>query len=153
MRSASSYRGAKKKAAREANVPFAKFNEHYARSRMFAAHELERKALNASPEAARKALAIWAANGGRATAVSQPADLAAMNALSAPPEEIVPEEVAAALEAAKKITPEDIDKAMESALTRWQADRRDGPMPLSTILSARARALGWVEDVEFYEET
>lgn len=141
MRSASSYRGAKKKAAREAGVPFNAFNEHYHRSRAWAAQELDRKA-------ARKTLAIWAANGGRATAVSPPADLAAMNAAS-PPAEATPEDVEAI---AKKITVSDIDKAMEAALTRWQADQRQGPMPMSKLFAARARQLGWVEHVEFEEE-
>lgn len=96
MRSASSYRGAKKKAARDAGVPFSKFNEHYGRSRHFAQAELERKALTLTPAAAQKALdvlgetpeearkrlAIWARNGGRDTPVSQPATPAAIAAMN-----------------------------------------------------------------------
>lgn len=150
MRSASSYRGAKKKAARAAGVPFGAFNDHYQRSRVFAAVELERKALAASPEAARRVLGIWAGTGGRVTAVSPAAtnaDLEAMNVQSVT--EISPK---AAEAAAKKITAGDVDKAMEAALTRWQAERRQGPLPLSALFAARARALGWVEHVEFEED-
>lgn len=171
MRSVSSYRGAKKKAAREAKVSFGKFNEHFERSRHFAAAQVERAALNATPEAARKALevlgekplsnaearrklATWAAQGGRVTAVSPQAadeELDALNAAS--PRNLSPEEEAAAVQAAKKITPEDIDAALEKALTRWQYEqKRVDPMPLSKLFAARARALGWAEGVEFYEE-
>lgn len=156
MRSASSYRGAKKKAARDKGVPFSKFNEHYAKSRMFAAHELERRALAMTPEGAREALAIWARNGGRATAVSPPASAADLARMNAPPMPEIdpppPIDEEKAVEQAKKITPADIDKAMESALTRWIEDRRPGPMPLSKLFAARARTLGWVENVEFVEE-
>lgn len=150
MRSSSSYRGAKKKAAREARVPFAKFNEHYAKSRVFAANQLAAKAINASPEAARKALAIWAANGGRATAASPAAsqdDLDRMNAASLPEPTVEQTK-----EAVKKVTVADVDKAMEAALSRWQAERKDGPMPLSRLFAERARQMGWVENVEFVEE-
>lgn len=146
MRSASSYRGAKKKAAREAGVPFGRFNEHYQRSRHFAAAELERKALQMTPEGARETLAVWARNGGRATAVSPAAateELEAMNAASKP--QLTEEEAAA------KITVEDIDKALENTLTKWQTDLHQEPLPLSRLFAARARALGWVEGVEFEE--
>jgi hypothetical protein len=164
MRSASSYRGAKKKAAREAGVPFSKFNEHFAKSRMYAAHELERKAINATPAAAqealdvlggaltpadaRKALGIWARNGGRATALSPAITQAELDAMNKPPE-LTDEQIA---DAAKKLTAEDIDKALEATLSKWQADRHREPLPLSKLFAARARQLGWVEDVEFAEE-
>lgn len=171
MRSASSYRGAKKRAARERGVEFHKFNEHFQRSRHFAAAQMERAALNATPDAARKALEVlgeqalspaearrklaqWAANGGRATAISPQAadeELEALNAAS--PRNLSPEEEQAAVQAAKKITPEDIDAALEKALTRWQHEqKRVDPMPLSKLFAARARSLGWSEGVEFYEE-
>lgn len=164
MRSASSYRGAKKKAARERGVPFAEFNEHYLKSRMFAAHELERKALNASPEAARRTLAIWAANGGRMTAASPPVTSEALKRMNegvlsedlerTPIGEPIPPAptVEQATESVKKLTVTDIDKALESALSRWQAAQNEHPMPLSKLFAARARQLGWVEDVEFVEE-
>lgn len=139
-------------------MPFSKFNEHYARSRVHAANNLISKAINATPEAATKALAIWAANGGRPTAVSPaatPAAIAAMNDQglqdhldSTKP--IDPEKAAAA---AKKLTPADVDKALEGALNGWQTAGNEGPMPLSRLFAARARALLWVENVEFVEET
>lgn len=162
MRSASSYRGAKKRAAREAGVPFAVFNDQYAKARHFAAAQLERKALSSTPvEAeialkalgnpqsaaeARRKLGIWAANGGRTTAVSpaiEQEELDAMNAASAAK---IDEETVA-----KKLTLEDIDKALEQALTNWQAGGNAEPMELSKPFAARARQLGWVEDVEFVE--
>lgn len=158
MRTASSYRAAKKKAAREAGVPFAKFNEHYQKSRMFAAHELERKALAMTPEGARQALGIWAANGGRASVLHQPADLKAMNGaaavLVAPKVEgdVTPEQKEVAVDKAAKLTAADIDKALESALSTWQAAQKQEPLPLSRVFAVRARMLGWVENVEFVEE-
>lgn len=163
MRSASSYRGAKKKAARDAGVPFDQFNEHYARSRVFAANELERRALAATPAAAqraldvlgdgdpaeaRKALGIWARNGGRTTAVSPAVTQAELDAMNKPPE-LTDEQIA---DAAKKLTAADIDKALEATLTRWQAEGRREPLPLSPLFAARARQLGWAENVEFAEE-
>lgn len=148
MRSASSYRGAKKKAAREAGVPFAKFNRHYEKSRVFAANQLVSKAINATPAAATKALAVWAANGGRATAISPAVteqELEAMNE----PAPVAPEQAVAA---AAKLTPADVDKAMEAALSKWQGAGRQDPLPLGKLFAARARQLGWVENVEFVEE-
>lgn len=148
MRSASSYRGAKKAAAREAGVPFAKFNDHFARSRLFAANQFVSKAINATPAAATKALAIWAGNGGRATAVSPAVteqELEAMN-------QSVQVEPEKAVAAAAKLTAADVDKALEAALSGWQGTGQEGPMPLSKLFAARARQLGWVEDVEFVEE-
>ena len=158
MRSAGSYRGAKKRAAREAGVPFAKFNEHYARSRVHAAIKMEQQALTATPEAARKALAIWAENGGRQTAVSPPATPAALAAMNDQglqdhldkDKPIDPEKAAAA---AKKLTVADVDKALEATLSAWQSAGHVEPLPLSRLFSARARQLGWVENVEFTEET
>lgn len=169
MRSASSYRGAKKRAAREKGVPFAKFNEHFERSRHFAAAQVERAALSATPEAARKALevlgeaplspaearrklATWAANGGRQTAISPQASDEELEALNAKAN-ISPAQEEAAVQAAKKITVEDVDAALEKALTKWQhVDKRTDPMPMSKVFAARARALGWAEGVEFQEE-
>lgn len=172
MRSASSYRGAKKRTAREKGVKFQQFNEHYQRSRHFAASQLERAALQATPERAREALevlgadpasaaearrklAAWAANGGRVTAISPAVsdeELQGINAAS-PRNHIAPEQEAAAVEAAKKISAEDVDKALERALDNWHHTmRRVDPMPLSRLMAARARALGWSEGVEFYEE-
>lgn len=164
MRSASSYRGAKKKAAREAGIEFGKFNEHYKRSRMFAAHEMERKAINATPAEALAALAVigsintpaearrklglWAASGGRKTPSSPALDqseLDAMNEAAAKAEPMPEEQVA------KKVTLEDIDKALEKALTAWQTNGHVDPMELSAPFAARARQIGWVEGVEFAE--
>lgn len=171
MRSASSYRGAKKKAARDAGVPFSKFNEHYGRSRHFAQAELERKALTMTPAAAQKALdvlgetpeearkrlAIWARNGGRDTPVSQPATPAAIAAMNDPglqdaldaDKPVDPEKAVAA---AKKLTIADIDRAMEKALSAHQTAGNEGPLPLGKMFAERARALLWVEGTEFVED-
>lgn len=170
MRSASSYRGAKKKAARDAGVAFSKFNEHFARSRHFAQAELERKALNMSPgaaqkaldvlgetpEEARKRLAIWARNGGRETPVSQPATPAAIAAMNDQglqdalnkDKPIDPEKAVAA---AKGLTVEDIDRAMENALSLHHKLGSEQPLPLNKAFADRARALHWIEGVEFVE--
>lgn len=133
MRTASSYRGAKKRAARQAKVPFAQFNEHYERSRHFAAAEQERAA------EARKRLGLWAAS-----AKPTDAELAAMNDRKLEP--------LGEKEAATKITIEDIDKALENTLSNWQAEGRTEPLPLSKLFAARARQLGWIEGVEFTED-
>lgn len=170
MRSASTYRAAKKKAARDAGVPFAKFNEHHARARHFAQAEMERKALQMTPgaaakaldvlgetpEEARKRLAIWAKNGGRETPVSQPATPAAIAAMNDPGlqdalDKDKPVDPEKAVEAAKKITIEDIDRAMEKALSAHQKAGNVGPLPLNKAFADRARALHWVEGVEFEE--
>lgn len=162
MRTSSSYRGAKKRAAKEAKVPFAKFNEHYERSRHFAAAEVERAALTATPAAAqavlavlgekplfpagaRKKLALWAAQGGQKVPVSPAVAEAEADAIGPPPP--ITEE-----EAAKKVTISDIDKALENALSKWQGEGRTEPLPLSRLFAARARQIGWVEDVEFEEQ-
>lgn len=175
MRSASSYRSAKKKAAKAAGVPFSQFNEHYRRSRHFAAAEIERKALGLSPAAAQKVLDVlggdqpvtpstaeerlqarrrlaeWAKNGGRATAMSPAVTQAELDAMNAQ-QPITQVQADAAAEQAKKLTPEDIDAALEKALTRWQYEaKRTDPMPLSRLFAARARQLGWAEGVEFVE--
>lgn len=160
MRSGSSYRGAKKAAAREAGMSFSTFNEQYERSRHFAVRELERMAINSTPAQAQQALealgnpispadawrklAIWAANGGRATAVSpaiEQAELDEMNKAIPVSEEVI----------AKKLTLEDIDKALEEALTKWQGAGHTDPLTLSKPFAARARQIGWVEGVEFVE--
>lgn len=162
VRSASSYRGARKQMAKEVGLPLSKFNQAFD----IAARAAEAAPAGDAQEAARRKLAIWAANGGRETAISKPATdpmLQLMNAAAtrhalqttppdAPIEAPAPATVEKAAEAAKKITIADVDKAMEAALTRWQADRKPGPMPMSKVFAARARQLGWVEDVEFVEE-
>lgn len=148
MRSASSYRGAKKAAAREAGVPFSQFNEHYRKSRVFAANQLMAQAIHATPEAAAKALAIWAANGGRATAISPAVTATELEAMNKP----VPVPTEQAVKAAAKLTPADVDKALEAALSNWQRGGHEDPLPLTKMFAARARQLGWVEDVEFVEE-
>lgn len=152
MRPASSYRSHRKKLAKEIGVSLPAFNKAFD----LIARQVEGEipsptaadAINpASGAAARESLAIWARNGGRVTAVSPAAtadDLAAMNTPVPTTEQ--------AVEAAKKITPEDVDKALEAALSNWQKERREGPLPLSRLFAARARTLGWVEGVEFVEE-
>lgn len=146
MRSASSYRSARKQAAKEIGVALRTYNKAFD----IAARQAENP--TSARQQATEKLAIWARNGGRETAVSPPDDLAVMNRGEplGPKEHEISEQQAE--EAAKKITTEDVDKAMESALSKWQADRNEGPMPLTKIFAARARALGWVEDAEFYEE-
>lgn len=179
MRSASSYRGAKKKAARDAGVPFSKFNEHYGRSRHFAQAELERKALTLTPAAAQKALdvlgetpeearkrlAIWARNGGRDTPVSLQATAERIAQMNVPPGDIhdqglqdaldadKPVDPEKAVAAAKKLTIADIDRAMEKALSAHQTAGNEGPLPLGKMFAERARALLWVEGTEFVEDT
>ncbi len=112
MRHASTYRGAKRNAVRNAR-----------------AAQLEQKR-DAAYEA-RKRLGQWAANGAK---VSE-------------------KELADANARAKKITADDVDAALEKALTHWQHELlRTDPMALSPIFAARARALGWAEGVEFVEE-
>lgn len=161
MRSSSSYRGARKAMAKEVGLSLPRFNQ---------AFDIAARAAEAAPpadaqEAARKRLAIWAGNGGRETPLSEPITDPALQLLNAastrhalqttPPDApIEPGEVTvdAATEAAKKITVADVDKAMEAALSRWQEERRPGPLPLSKVFAARARQLGWVEHSEFVEE-
>lgn len=140
MRTASSYRGAKRRAAREAKVPFAQYNEHYERSRHYAAAEMERAE-------ARKQLALWAASGGRETSVSPAVSNAELDAMNASKLQDIPER-----ETAEKIKIEDIDKALENTLTKWQAEGHTDPLPLSKLFAARARQLGWIEGVEFAED-
>ena len=66
---------------------------------------------------------------------------------------MTPAQEDAAVDAAKKLTPEDIDKALEASLTKWQYEQhRVDPLPLSRLFAARARQLGWAEGVEFVEE-
>ena len=146
MRPASSYRAGRRKQAKELGVSLPAFNKAFdliARQvEGEIPHPTAADAINpASGAAARESLAIWARNGGRDTAVSPAAsadDLGAMNQK--------------AVDAAKKITADDVDRALEATLSRWQADGREGPLPLSKLFAARARTLGWVEDVEFVEE-
>jgi hypothetical protein len=159
MRSASSYRAFRKKMAKEAGIPLQTLNRAY---------DVAARAAEAAPEpeaedAARKKLAIWAANGGRETAISPPisdmalkrmnegvlaADLAAADAGEEVPAPPTAEQVA---DAAKKLTVDDVDKALEKTLTDWQSTGHVEPLQLGTIFAARARQIGWVEDVEFIE--
>lgn len=162
MRSASSYRGARKEAAKAVGIPLAKYNLAFS----VAARAAESAPPAEAQDAARKKLAIWAANGGRETAVSQPTtdpvlkrmnDAAVIHVLqSTPPNAPVSAPVAAtveqATEATKKLTIEDVDRAMEAALSTWQGAKREDPLPLNKMFAARARQLGWVENVEFAEE-
>lgn len=52
---------------------------------------------------------------------------------------------------AKKITVQDVDEAMERALTKHQASGASYPLPLNRAFSIRARLMGWIENVEFME--
>lgn len=152
MRSSSSYRAARKKDAKSVGIPLAKYNAAF----NVAARAAEAVPPSEAQDAARKKLALWAASGGRETAISQRIpdevlkrmnDAAIAHALQ-PPEPMIED----AVDIAKKLTVADIDKTMEAALSKWQAARQQGPMPLSKLFAARARQLGWVEDVEFEEE-
>jgi hypothetical protein len=162
VRSASSYRGARKQMAKEVGLPLSKFNQVF---------DVAARAAEAAPRgdeqaAARKKLAIWAANGGRETALTPPISDPALERMNAatvehalkttppevPIEPIAPATVEAAVEATKKLTVEDVDKAMEKVLTAWQGAGHEGPIPLNPMFAARARGLGWVEKVEFVEE-
>lgn len=162
MRSASSYRGARKEAAKAVGITLGKYNQVFD----IAARAAEAAPLAEAQDAARAKLAIWAANGGRETALSPAVTdpvLKRMNEaavihtlqttppdapMSAPADATVEQ----ATDAAKKLTIEDVDKALEKALTSWQGSGREGPMPLSKLFAARARQLLWVEGVEFAEE-
>jgi hypothetical protein len=149
VRSASSYRGARKQMAKEVGLPLSKFNQVF---------DVAARAAEAAPRgdeqaAARKKLAIWAANGGRETALTPPISDPALERMNAatvehalkttppevPIEPIAPATVEAAVEATKK-------------LTAWQSAGHEGPIPLNPMFAARARGLGWVEKVEFVEE-
>jgi hypothetical protein len=158
MRSASSYRAFRKKMAKEAGITLPQLNRAYD----VAARAAEAAPGGSEEDAARKKLAIWAANGGRETAISAPATdeaLKRMNEASkatnleaeAQEEAISAPATEAAIDAAKKITVDDVDKALEQALTRHQAAGNVNPLPLNSMFAARARSLGWVENVEFVE--
>lgn len=54
-------------------------------------------------------------------------------------------------EACRKVSVADVDKAMEKALTNHWARGGSAPLELSRPFAARARALGWLEGVEFKE--
>lgn len=148
MRSASSYRGARKAIAREVGLPLASINKAF----NIAARAAEAAPAGTEAEAARKKLAIWAANGGRETAISPPSDLVSLNALSLKPAPAPEATVEQATKAAAKLTAADVDRAMEAALSKHQASGAREPLVLSRLFAARARLLGWVEDVEFVEE-
>lgn len=135
MRPGGSYRSQRKKAAREAGISLQQLNANIDRN--------IREQEQASADA-RQRLGIWARNGGRDTAVSpaiQNEQIAAMNAMAGGEAAI-----------AEKIKLEDIDKAMERLLSKWQEDQNVDPLPLSKLFAARARQLGWVEGVEFAED-
>lgn len=162
MRSASSYRASRKKDAKAVGMSLPRYNQAFD----IAARAAESAPPAEAQDAARRKLAIWAANGGRETAISQPVSdpvLKRMNAaavahalqttppdapVSAPPEATVEQ----AIEAAKKLTIADVDKALETALSNWQGEGHEDPLPLSKLFAARARQLSWVENVEFVEE-
>lgn len=61
MRSASSYRGARRKAAREAGDSWNKFQGDYWANRARRLAQIETQALKMTPAQAREALARWAA--------------------------------------------------------------------------------------------
>ena len=128
MRHAGSYRGAKRNAVRAARKDQL---EHKRRSQ-WVGEPMDRFEMKEDGAyEARKKLAQWAANGAQVT----------------------DEEVADANARAKKITADDVDAALEKALTHWQHElMRTDPMALSPIFAARARSLGWAEGVEFVEE-
>lgn len=162
MRSGSSYRAGRKKIAKEVGLPLAKVNMAFD----VAARAAEAAPAGMGQEAARRKLAIWASNGGRETAVSPAVsdpvlkrmNQAAVHATLAvtPPDAPIaapaPATVERAVDAAKKITIEDVDKAMEAALDSWQKGGHQEPLPLTKLFAARARQKGWVENVEFVEE-
>lgn len=109
-----------------------------------AAKRLSKKALRRQQKAARPAsaaatrvLGTWAAKGGTLTAGERAA---------------VEAHARAATKEAERLTVTDVDKAMENALTAHQTAGRSDPLGLSPPFAARARALGWVENVEFMEE-
>lgn len=161
MRSASSYRAARKKGAKEVGMSLPRYNQVFD----IAARAAESAPPAEAQDAARKKLAIWAANGGRETALS-PAisderlkrmnDAAVIDTLqTTPPDAPLSAPVEATVEqattAAKKLTIEDVDLALEAALTNWHKAGEQGPLPMSKLFAARARQLNWVEDVEFVE--
>lgn len=162
MRSASSYRGARKEAAKSVGMSLPRYNQAFD----IAARAAESAAPAEAQDAARAKLAIWAANGGRETAlspaISDPTlkrmnDAAVVHTLQTTPPDApidapAPTTVEQAADAAKKLTVADVDKAMEAALSAWQHAQREDPLPLSKMFAARARQLGWVENVEFVEE-
>lgn len=162
MRSASSYRGARKEAAKSVGIPLAKYNAAFA----VAARAAESAPQGEAQDAARKKLALWAASGGRETVISRSTtdpvlkrmnDAAVVHTLkTTPPDAPIAAPAEATVEqataAAKKLTVEDVDKALETALSVWQTGGQEGPLPLSKLFAARARQLLWVEGVEFEEE-
>lgn len=162
MRSASSYRGARKEAAKAVGMSLRRYNQAFS----IAAHAAEAAPLGEAHDAARAKLAIWAANGGRETAISPAISGAGLKRINdaavaytlattppdAPISALAEATVEEATAAAKKLTVADVDKAMETALTVWQTAGQEGPLSLSKMFAARARQLAWVEGVEFVEE-
>lgn len=147
MRSASSYRGARKEAAKSVGIPLAKYNAAFA----VAARAAESVPAPEAQDAARKKLALWAANGGRETAISAPMPAEALDRLNQSHRN-APDVGPVAEPTVPRITVEDVDKALEAALSGWQSTGQEGPLPLSKLFAARARQLLWVEGVEFEEE-
>jgi hypothetical protein len=83
--------------------------------------------------------------------VSVPPNLAAALSLSGAAASANVLAIKEAAAQASKLTIEDVDKAMEAALTRHQKAGGEAPLELSPTFAARARHLGWVENVEFKE--
>jgi len=137
MREGGSYRAARKRAAKRAGVDLA------------TANNARQKA------AARELLGRWAAAGGAPSVIHKPIEdgvLATLNGKSSVIGNTVVDPAAAvAVKAARDLTMEDVDKALENLLSQWQAGGNAGPLPLSRQFCARARQLLWVEGVEFAE--
>lgn len=161
MRSASSYRGARKRDAKTVGMSLPRYNQAFD----IAARAAESAPAAEAQDAARAKLAIWAANGGRETALS-PAisderlkrmnDAAMAHTLATTPPDapiLAPADatVEQATAAAKKLTVDDVDLALEAALTNWHKAGEQGPLPMSKLFAARARQLNWAENVEFVE--
>ncbi len=130
MREGGSYRAARKRAAKRAGVDLA------------TANNARQKA------AARELLGRWAAAGGAPSVIHKPIEdgvLATLNGKSS----VIGNTVV--VKAARDLTMEDVDKALENLLSQWQAGGNAGPLPLSRQFCARARQLLWVEGVEFAE--
>ena len=130
-----------RKAAYKALERYKKKHKYFGKTpeqRMDIAVEAAAKAEGITVEEARKQLATWAANGGR------------MNVLER--HGISQDNLNAMNDAAAKIGVPDVDKALEAALSKHQASGDVMPLSLNKAFSERARALNWVEGVEFVED-
>ena len=56
-----------------------------------------------------------------------------------------------AIDAARSLTIADVDAALERALSKHQETGQIKPMLLNGSFATRARAMGWIEGVEFEE--